>query len=122
MILFPIKHLAQQARMQSCTQNFGPAALKQLEGAQCHGSSPSSGSDALLDLSAMVTAQTAPSQHRSQVPLPLLGVLKLTPEKGCSVVLALAQHLEGLFNFLVVAGGYNTDKRRQHQLHTLPIT
>eukprot|EP00200_Dunaliella_tertiolecta_P001313 CAMPEP_0202361102 /NCGR_PEP_ID=MMETSP1126-20121109/13790_1 /ASSEMBLY_ACC=CAM_ASM_000457 /TAXON_ID=3047 /ORGANISM="Dunaliella tertiolecta, Strain CCMP1320" /LENGTH=252 /DNA_ID=CAMNT_0048954969 /DNA_START=61 /DNA_END=816 /DNA_ORIENTATION=- len=37
-------------------------------------------------------------------PLPVLGVLKLTPEKGCSIVLALAQQLQGCFDFLIVAG------------------
>ncbi|KAF5834608.1 hypothetical protein DUNSADRAFT_8692 [Dunaliella salina] len=54
------------------------------------------------------SAQQAGSctEHRSAqpAPLPVLGVLKLTPEKGCSIVLALARHLRGCFNFLVVAG------------------
>jgi len=34
----------------------------------------------------------------------VIGVLKVTPEKGASIVLALAQQLLGYFNFLVVAG------------------
>lgn len=33
-----------------------------------------------------------------------IGVLKLTPEKGCSIVYELAQQLQGRYNFLLVAG------------------
>ncbi len=37
-------------------------------------------------------------------PVPVVGCLKLTPEKGCGVVHALARALEGRCRFLLVSG------------------
>jgi hypothetical protein len=83
-------------------QDFGQAALKQLEAAADH-PKPSSPLIACQTATSYLSqTSTTPLDQPGQ--LPVIGVLKLTPEKGCSIVLALAQQLERQFQFLVVAG------------------
>lgn len=100
-------------------QDFGTLALKQLKQAgvrphqlQSHSAAcglplcqgeTSDKSHAVPD-TALGSVALPPTKSKFAAPLPVLGVLKLTPEKGCSVVLALAQVLLGRFDFLVVAG------------------
>lgn len=55
--------------------------------------------------------QPAPSSSTQHVPqasqgtqLPIIGCLKMTPEKGCSIVHALAQRLAHRYRFLLVSG------------------
>ena len=79
-------------------QDYRESAAQQLEGWRGQGLPPEGGPTAAASQEPGGGASPPPP------PLPVLGVLKLTPEKGCSIIHALARRLEGRARFLVVSG------------------
>lgn len=91
-------------RLVRVLQDYGPQASKVLEAVK--EASVSCGDHSLsTPQQKQQQRQSVSATEHSSLPskAATLGVLKLTPEKGCSIVLALAQHLQAC-RFLVVTG------------------
>lgn len=86
-------------------QDYGPQASKVLEAVKEASVSCGDHSLSTPQQKQQQQQQSVSATEHSSLPskAATLGVLKLTPEKGCSIVLALAQHLQAC-RFLVVTG------------------